>query len=228
MENNEETRRGLIASVSHDLRTPMTTIAGFVDGILDGTIKPEKQEYYLRIISDEIKRLARLANSMLAVSRLESGKVGEKTHFDLSEMLRRIIIGFEQPLSQKHIDVELDIPESQTILAEHDSFFQAVYNLIDNAVKFTPEGGKITIYLAEKNGKLQCNIINTGSEIPPEKLKFIFDRFYKGDTSRNRNSSGAGLGLYITKTVITQHGGDIFVRSGEGKTEFCFTIPQGR
>jgi two-component system sensor histidine kinase ResE len=96
---------------------------------------------------------------------------------------------------------------------------------VDNAVKFTNVGGTITIYMAEIAGKLQFNIINTGSQIPPEKIKFIFDRFFKGDTSRNRNNSGSGLGLYITKTIIKQHGGDIFVRSDETKTEFCFTIP---
>ena len=228
MQNSEETRRGLIASVSHDLRTPMTTIAGFVDGILDGTIKPERQEHYLRIISEEIKRLARLANSMLAVSRLENSLELEKTIVDLSEMVRRIVIGFEQKLNEKKIEVELDIPESQNLKAQHDSIFQAVYNLVENAVKFTEPQGKITVYMAEKGGKLQFNIINTGSEIPPEQLKFIFDRFYKGDSSRNRNSTGSGLGLYITKTVIKQHGGDIFVRSSEGKTEFCFTLPLAR
>ena len=95
----------------------------------------------------------------------------------------------------------------------------------DNAVKFTEEGGTITVYMAEVNGRLQFNIINTGSQIPQDKIKFVFDRFYKGDTSRNRNSSGSGLGLYITKTVVKQHGGDIFVRSNDNKTEFCFTIP---
>ena len=126
------------------------------------------------------------------------------------------------------IEVELDIPENQTIKAEHDSFFQAVYNLFDNAVKFTEEGGTITVYMAAVNGRLQFNIINTGSQIPQDKIKFVFDRFYKGDTSRNRNSSGSGLGLYITKTVVKQHGGDIFVRSNDNKTEFCFTIPLNR
>lgn len=228
MQNSEEARRGLIASVSHDLRTPMTTIAGFVDGILDGTIKPDRQEHYLRIISAEIKRLARMANSMLAVSRLENGRELEKTSVDISEMVRRIVISFEQKLNEKKLEVELDIPERQNIKVEHDSVFQAVYNLMDNAVKFTEPGGTITVYMAESGGKLQFNIINTGSEIPPDKLKFVFDRFYKGDTSRNSNSTGSGLGLYITKTVIKQHGGDIFVRSGDGKTEFCFTLPLTR
>ena len=200
MQNSEETRRGLIASVSHDLR----------------------------IISDETKRLARMANGMLSLSKLEASREVEKTLFDISELVRRIVIGFEQKLTEKKIEVELDIPEQQMIKAEHDSLFQAVYNLIDNAVKFTDVSGKITVYMAENAGKLQCNVINTGSQIPPEKLKFIFDRFYKGDTSRNRNSSGSGLGLYITKTVIKQHGGDIFVRSSDEKTEFCFSIPLNR
>ena len=105
---------------------------------------------------------------------------------------------------------------------------QAVYNLFDNAVKFTDVGGTITVYLAETGGKLQFNIINTGSEIPQEQIKYIFDRFYKGDSSRNSNTSGSGLGMYITKTVIKQHGGDVFVRSGENKTEFCFIVPLNR
>jgi len=228
MQNVEETRRGLIASVSHDLRTPMTTIAGFVDGILDGTIKPEKQERYLKIISAEVKRLSRLANSMLAVSRLENNRDLEYSVVDISEMIRRIVISFEQRLTEKRIEVELDIPEQQNLKAEHDSIFQAVYNLFDNAVKFTDVGGRITVYLAENGGKLQFNMINTGSEIPPEQIKYIFDRFYKGDSSRNSNTSGSGLGMYITKTVIKQHGGDIFVRSGDNKTEFCFIVPLNR
>ena len=224
--NIESMRRGLIANVSHDLRTPMTTIAGFVDGILDGTIKADRQEYYLRIISEEIKRLSRLASSMLEVSRLESGEKGlNKTTFDICEMLRRIIIGFEQKLTDKKIEVVLDIPDTLNITADHDSLFQAVYNLLDNAVKFTPEGGQITAYLKEKNGRLQCNIQNTGSEIAPENIKYIFDRFYKEDKSRGINKTGSGLGLYIVKTVINRHHGDIYAKSGGGKTEFCFSIP---
>jgi signal transduction histidine kinase len=228
MQNSEETRRGLIASVSHDLRTPMTTIAGFVDGILDGTIKPERQEHYLRIISEEIKRLARLANSMLAVSRLENSLELEKTIVDLSEMVRRIVIGFEQKLNEKKIEVELDIPESQNLKAQHDSIFQAVYNLVENAVKFTEPQGKITVYMAEKGGKLQFNIINTGSEIPADQLPYIFERFYKGDSARTGVKNGSGLGLYIVKTVINKHGGDVYAKSSGGKTEFCFSLPIGK
>ncbi len=224
--NIESMRRGLIANVSHDLRTPMTTIAGFIDGILDGTIKPDKRDYYLNIVSEEIKRLSRLANSMLEVSRLESGEKSlNKTTFDICEVVRRIIIGFEQKLTEKNIEVVLDMPETLNISGDHDGLFQAVYNLIDNAVKFTPQGGKVAVYLAEKNGKMQCNVQNTGSEIAPENIKYIFDRFYKEDKSRGINKTGSGLGLYIVKTVINRHGGDIYAKSGDGKTEFCFSIP---
>jgi signal transduction histidine kinase len=165
---------------------------------------------------------------MLMVSRLENSRELEYSVVDISEMIRRIVISFEQRLTEKRIEVELDIPEQQNLKAEHDSIFQAVYNLFDNAVKFTDVGGTITVYLAETGGKLQFNIINTGSEIPQEQIKYIFDRFYKGDSSRNSNTSGSGLGMYITKTVIKQHGGDVFVRSGENKTEFCFIVPLNR
>ncbi|NCB04248.1 MAG: HAMP domain-containing histidine kinase [Clostridia bacterium] len=225
--NNMETmRRGLIANVSHDLRTPMTTIAGFVDGILDGTIKPDKQKQYLSIISEEVKRLSRLATSMLSVSRLESGEQGlSKTTFDMSEMVRRIIIGFEQKLNTKKIEVVLDTPDTLDVTADHDAIFQVAYNLIDNAVKFTNEGGTIVIFMAVKNGTLQCNVQNTGSEISQESLKYIFDRFYKEDTSRGVNRTGSGLGLYIVKTIVNRHGGDVFARSEDGKTEFCFSLP---
>jgi len=228
LENMEENRRELIASVSHDLRTPMTTIAGFVDGILDGTIKPEKQAYYLNIISEEVKRLSRLANSMLQASRYEaSDAVIPKTTFDISEMLRRIVISFQQKLDDKKVDLQLDIPDSLAVSADRDGMFQVVYNLVDNAVKFADQGGKVTVYLSNRGGTVQFNIVNTGSEIEPEQLKHIFERFYKGDRSRQTSRAGAGLGLYIVKTIINRHGGDVVARSGNGKTEFCFTVPIG-
>lgn len=225
MENVEMTRRGLIASVSHDIRTPMTTIAGFVDGILDGTIKPDRQEHYLRIISDEVKRLARLANSMLTVSRLEAGGVQKKTVFDMSEMIRRIIISFEQRFTEKQIDVRLNIPERQDLSADHDSIFQAIYNLVDNAVKFVDRSGVIELTLAEKGGRIQFTISNTGGEIPADILPHVFERFYKGDASRNTSGKGSGLGLYIVKTVINQHGGDVSAASADNVTTFGFTLP---
>jgi len=226
MENAENNRRGLIASVSHDLRTPMTTIGGFVDGILDGTIKPENQEKYLRIVSDEVKRLARMASSMVEVSRLESGERDlSRVVFDMSELVRRVVISFEHKLALGGVEVALDIPDTASMNGDHDSLFQVVYNLMDNAVKFTEKGGTITIFMEEKGGSLKFHIINTGGEIKPEDQKRIFDRFFKGDQSRNTSGSGSGLGLYIARTVINRHNGDIYVKSGNGKTEFVFTLP---
>ncbi|MBQ2866338.1 MAG: HAMP domain-containing histidine kinase [Clostridia bacterium] len=225
-ENVEMTRRGLVANVAHDLRTPMTTIAGFVDGILDGTIKPDRQEYYLRIVSDEVKRLSRMASSILEMSRLESGeKALNPVLYDITETVRRIIISFEQKIAQKNIELEIDIPDRINITADHDAMFQAVYNLMDNALKFVEQNGKIIIYMSEHNGELQFNIINTGGEIAKEDIKFIFDRFYKGDQSRTGSGSGSGLGLYIVKTVVNRHGGDVFAKSENNRTEFCFRIP---
>jgi signal transduction histidine kinase len=215
-----------VANVAHDLRTPMTTIAGFVDGILDGTIKSDKQEYYLRIVSDEVKRLSRMASSILEMSRLESGERAlNLSMYDITETVRRIIISFEQKISQKNIELELDIPDRINVVADHDAMFQVIYNLVDNALKFVEEGGRIIIYMSERNSELQFNIINTGGEIAKDDIRYIFDRFYKGDRSRNGSASGSGLGLYIVKTVVNRHGGDVFARSENNTTEFCFKIP---
>jgi signal transduction histidine kinase len=225
VQSMEESRRSLMASVSHDLRTPMTTISGFADAMLDGTIPPDKQQEYLQIISSETKRLSRMASSMLQVSRLESGAPLNKTAFDLSEMIRRVVISFERKLEEKQLEILLDIPESQQITADHDALFQVVYNLFDNAVKFTPDKGTVTIYMHVSGGTVQFNILNTGSPIPAEQLRHVFDRFYKGDASRGINKNGSGLGLYIVKTIVNRHGGDIWANSGEDRTEFCFTMP---
>lgn len=228
MENIEENRRTMLASVSHDLRTPMTTIGGFVDGILDGTIKPEQQKQYLEIISEEVKRLTRMANSLLSISRLEDGNALQKSTFDLSEMIRRIIIGFEKQLAAKEVEGDLTIPESLTVVADHDALFQVIYNLMDNALKFIDQGGTLTIYLEEIGGKARFHLINTGGEIPQDQLPHIFERFYKGDSARTGVKNGSGLGLYIVKTVINKHGGDVYAKSGDGKTEFCFSLPIGK
>lgn len=228
MENIEENRRTMMASVSHDLRTPMTTIGGFVDGILDGTIPQNQQRQYLEIISEEVKRLSRMANSLLSISRLEDGNALRKSTFDLSEMIRRIIISFEKQLSAKEVEGDLTIPESLTVVADHDALFQVIYNLMDNALKFIDQGGTLTVYLEEVGGKARFHIINTGGEIPPEQLPHIFERFYKGDSARTGVKNGSGLGLYIVKTVINKHGGDVYAKSGDGKTEFCFSLPIGK
>lgn len=224
--NTEDERRGLVANVSHDLRTPMTTISGFVDGILDGTIKPEKQEHYLRIISDEVKRLSRLANDMVELSQLQSSEAKLNiVNFDISEMTRRIVLSFEQKITDKNIEIELKVPERTIIAADRDAIFRVIYNLADNAVKFTKQDGKITINIRTTGGKLDYSIENTGDQIPPDEAKNVFERFYKMDKSRSENKKGAGLGLYIAKTIVNRHGGDIGVTSNEKTSKFYFDLP---
>lgn len=223
---SETERRGLIANVSHDLRTPMTTISGFVDGILDGTIKPENQEKYLLIISDEIKRLSRLANDMVELSRFQSGAGDFNiTTFDFTEVVRRIIISFEQKIVEKNIDIEMDVPDRLKVSLDRDSIFRVIYNLTDNAVKFTNQGGKISFKVVQNSGKVRFSIHNTGVPLPPEEARNVFERFYKVDKSRSENKHGAGLGLYIAKTIINKHHGNIWAEGLSDGTCFTFEVP---
>lgn len=229
LQKSEYQRQEFVANVSHELKTPMTTIAGYIDGILDGTIPPERQEYYLNMVSDETKRLSRLVRSMLDISRLQSeGGIPEekKIHFDLAECAGRVLITFEQKINQKKLEVDVDFPEhSVYTLAEQDSVTQVIYNLIDNAVKFCPEGGTLGLRIREGGGKAYISVSNEGDTIPSEELPLVFDRFHKTDKSRSQNRDGWGLGLYIVKTIVSSHGENISVTSRDGKTEFTFTMP---
>ncbi len=227
LQKSEYQRQEFVANVSHELKTPMTTIGGYVDGILDGTIPPEKERKYLTLVSDEVKRLSRLVRSMLEVSRLQDqGIPAEKmTRFDVSECLGQVLITFEQKINSKHLDVQVDFPEYPVYaLGELDAITQVVYNLIDNGVKFCPDGGQLGLSLRESGSKVYVSVSNTGQTIPPEELPLVFDRFHKIDKSRSLNRDGWGLGLYIVKTIICSHGEDISVTSREGKTEFTFTL----
>ena len=224
----EGMRKSFIANVSHELKTPMTTIGGFIDGILDGTIEPEKQNYYLGIVSDEVKRLSRLVQSMLSMSRLESGEFVLKPElFDLSELLLSIVVSQEQRIEQKSLNIiGLDKIENISVTADRDLLHQAVYNLVDNAIKFTEDGGSITFDLKAENKKTALRIINTGKGIPTKELPFIFERFYKVDKSRSASKNSTGLGLYIVKTIITAHGGVVTVNSKENEyTAFKIILP---
>ncbi len=223
----EGTHRQFVGNVSHELKTPMTTISGFIDGILDGTIPPERRDHYLQIVSDEVKRLSRLVRSMLDLSRIDSGAMTlTRTRFDLSELCCTTLLSFEQRLEEKQITVEgLENAGRCYVLADRDLIGQVVYNLIDNATKFINEGGTLTLSLQPQGRLVSCRIRNTGPGISAEELPHIFDRFYKSDRSRGLDKSGAGLGLYIVKNIISLHGGEITVRSAEGEyCEFCFRL----
>ncbi|MDD6479359.1 MAG: HAMP domain-containing sensor histidine kinase [Oscillospiraceae bacterium] len=224
----EGMRRSFVANVSHELKTPMTTIGGFIDGIIDGTIEAEKQSYYLNIVSEEVKRLSRMVQSMLSLSKLESGQfILKPEKFDFKEMLLSVVISQEQRIEKKNINVNgLDEIFTVVVNADRDLIYQAVYNLVDNAIKFVNEEGTISFYLKSDSKKLIFEIANTGKGIPAEELRFIFERFYKVDKSRSANKNSAGLGLYLVKTILHAHGGKISVKSRENEfTTFKIVLP---
>ena len=229
LQKSEYQRQEFVANVSHELKTPMTTISGYIDGILDGTIPPARHNYYLRIVSDETKRLSRLVRSMLDISQLqkEEGIPEEKKmHFDLEEAMGQVLITFEQKINAKNLNVEVQMPEHPVCtIANRDYITQVIYNLIDNAVKFCPQEGTLWLTIREGGSKAYISIANEGDTIPPEELPLVFDRFHKLDKSRSQNRDGWGLGLYIVKTIVCSHGENISVTSREGKTEFTFTMP---
>lgn len=224
----EEVRKSFIANVSHELKTPMTTIGGFIDGIIDGTIPADRQQYYLGIVHDEIKRLSRMVESMLSISRLEASEAEiKKEPFDFKELLLGVVISQERRIEQKNINISgLDVLPDVTVNADKDLIYRVVYNLVDNAIKFTDEGGKITFNIKCEPKNLVFRIENTGRGIPQSELPYVFERFYKVDKSRSANKQSTGLGLYIVKTIIKNHGGVISVSSVENRfTAFEFTLP---
>ncbi len=224
----EESRRSFVGNISHELKTPMTTIAGFVDGILDGTIPAEQRDHYLHIVSDEVKRLSRLVKSMLDLSRIDSGHLTlTPVSFDLTETACKTLLSFEQRLSEKRITVEgLEDSPRCYVRADFDLIGQVVYNLTDNATKFINEDGTLTLSLTTRDGWTYLRIRNTGAGIPAPEMPHIFERFYKSDRSRSLDKQGVGLGLYIVQHVISLHGGEITVRSVENEfCEFEFRLP---
>lgn len=228
LEHQENLRRTFLANVSHDLRTPMTTISGFVDGIKDGVIPPEKQDYYLDIISSETKRLSRLVSTLLDISRMQAGeRKFEMTHFDICEMARQILIGFEARIEKKKLNVEFVSDRDNMIVnADKDAIYQILYNICDNAIKFAREGGEYKITIKQlQNKKVSVSVYNEGIGIPSDDLPFVFERFYKSDKSRGLDRTGVGLGLYIAKTIIDAHEEEIYVNSEYEKfCEFVFTL----
>ena len=231
LERSEELRNEFIANVSHELKTPMTTIAGFADGILDGTIPKEEEDKYLATIADETRRLSRLVRHMLSLSRMrsEGSDMTKRRDFDLNELIIRTMLNFETRCEDKRLDVDLQLPEvHMSVTADPDSITQVLYNLVDNAVKFADPGTPITVGLRKENGKAYVSVKNLGESIPADDLPLIFDRFHKSDRSRSRDRDGVGLGLYLVKSILDAHNEDIAVTSEGGATEFVFTLTLSR
>lgn len=220
-------RNSFLANVSHELRTPMTSIGGFVDGILDGTIPKKEQRHYLKIISSEVNRLTRLVKSMLNLAKIEAGELKPTyTGFSALEPIVDTLVTFESRLDAKHIEIRgLDVDRVE-LYADIDLVHQVMYNLIENAIKFSGDHGYIEFGFQPEGSKTVISIKNSGEGLSEEELPLVFDRFYKTDKSRGLDAQGLGLGLNIVRSIVELHGGKIMVKSVKNEyTEFIFTLP---
>ena len=217
---------GKLAMAFNNMASSMTTIGGFIDGILDGTIPPDRERHYLEIVSAEVKRLSRLVRSMLDVAKIEAGEMKiELAPVDINDVILRTVFTFEQRIEDKHLDIRGLEADRVMVLADVDLIHQVVYNLIDNAVKFVNDGGYIEFSYDVQDDLTYIGVKNSGAGLSKEEVAHVFDRFYKTDKSRSMDKTGVGLGLSIVRTVINMHSGEIIVRSVEGEyCEFQFTL----
>ncbi len=220
----ERQRRDFIANISHELKTPMTSIAGYTDGILDGTIPPEKERQYLQIISDESRRLSRLVRRMLDISQIQSKEM-KKEDFDICESMRLALLSMEQKIIERDLDVQADIPDDSVMVqGDNDLITQVIYNLLENATKFAAPDSTLYLGLKVNGEKALVTVCNSGTTIPAEEIPLLFERFHKSDKSRSEDKDGYGLGLYVVKTILEQHKEQISVTSENGVTSFSFTM----
>ena len=228
LNKNGEYQRQFISNVSHDFRSPLTSIKGYVEAMLDGTIPPEMQERYLKVIAFESTRLEKLTRSLLTLNELDVKKrMMHMRRFDINETIRTTAASFEGTCSERNIRLELLLAGKELFVrADMEQIQQVLYNLLDNAVKFSFPKGKLTLKITSKAGKAYISIGNQGETIPPDQLSHIFDRFHKADSSRSTHKDGVGLGLYIVKTILNTYKEDITVTSQDGFTEFTFTLSE--
>ncbi len=222
----EDSRRSFVANVSHELRSPLTSMRGYVQGMMDGTIPPEETGRYLGVVMDETQRLTTLVNDLLNLSRIESGKFPlEKGAYDINEQIRRILISFERRIDGKNCDVEVDLPDDACFVdADQNRINQVISNLVDNAVKFLPDqNGLLKLSVTRQNAKVVVRVSDNGVGISAADLPHVFDRFYKADKAHT-SGMGTGLGLAIVKSILDQHGARITATSENGETAFQFTL----
>lgn len=224
----EDDQKKFVANVSHDFRSPLTSIKGYLEAMIDGTIPAELHEKYLTIVLNETERLTKLTNSLLTLNNLNTkGMMLDKTTFDINMVIRNIVASFEGTCRKKTIGVELILTgDEMCVNADIGKIQQVLYNLLDNAIKFSHNDSIIKIETTEKHNKVFVSVKDSGIGIPKDDLKLIWDRFYKSDLSRGKDKKGTGLGLSITKEIINSHGEHINVISTEGVgTEFIFSLP---
>lgn len=224
---SEDDQKKFVANVSHDFRSPLTSIKGYLEAMLDGTIPNDMHEKYLGIVLNETDRLTKLTNSLLTLNNLNTkGLLLNRTDFDINGVIRSVAASFEGTCKAKHITIELLLTgDVLYVNADMDKIQQVLYNLLDNAIKFSHQDSVIKIETSEKKNKLFVSVKDTGIGIPKEDLKMIFDRFYKSDASRGKDKKGTGLGLSITREIIQSHDENINVISTpDVGTEFIFTL----
>lgn len=227
--NQERDRKDFISSVSHDLRTPITSIRGFVEGMLDGTISPERHQHYLEIVKQEALRLQTLINTMFEGSVLETERQLNQTVFDINQVIKEDIIGLESFLASKKLDVQTDFFGDDNgrllVIGDREAISRVVYNIVSNAIRYTPDDGIIALSTRRSGRPKEIEVVieDSGPGIPEQEHPYIFDRFYKVDKSRT--SKGSGLGLYICRTILAAHGQRIHVTHSElGGASFIFTL----
>ncbi len=224
----EDDQKKFIANVSHDFRSPLTSIKGYLEAMLDGTIPPEMHEKYLNIVLNETERLRKLTNGLLTLNNLNTaGMLLDVSVFDINREIRNVVATFEGTCIKKAIAIELILTGDELpVKADCEKIKQVLYNLVDNAIKFSHPDSIIKIETSEKRNKAFVSVKDSGIGIPKEQLNQIFDRFYKSDLSRGKDRKGTGLGLSITREIIRAHGENINVISTEGiGSEFIFSLP---
>ena len=228
LKNLEVTRQSFVANVSHELRSPLTSMKGFLEAMMDGTIPPEEHEHYIDIVLSETRRMTAMVNDLLDLARIESGIITVNYEvFDINELIRRTLITFEARISEKNMELDVRFANEQSfVYADSNQISQVLRNLIDNAIKYSPQGRTLLVSTYALRKEVYVTIRDTGVGIPAEDVPHIFDRFYKVEKAHTPSPQvGSGLGLAIVKKIIEAHGQSITVKSARGKgTQFTFTL----
>ncbi len=227
LEAIDTSRSSFMGNIAHELRTPMTSVKGFIDGMLDGTIPPAMHQHYLNLVSQEVGRLARLVQNMLDITKLEAGEYQVHAQsYDVWETITSVVFAAEKRIEEGKVAIQGLAPARTLVWADPDLVHQVMQNLVDNALKFTPEGGVIRFGVQRLGPDVSITVWNSGEGISQDALPFVFERFYKEDKSRGLNPGGSGLGLHICKVLVTLSGGKIWVTSQQGQwCQFTFTLP---
>jgi two-component system sensor histidine kinase BaeS len=223
----EELRTALVEDVAHELRTPLTSLRGFTEALADGVVEPTPE--MLRTVHEEIERLTRLVEQLDALARTTAAtRDRARSEIDLGEVIRRALDLKAPELASRAIDVRVEegagLPR---LVADPDGIGQVVANLVQNASRYTTDGGDITVRLRSEGSSILCAITNTGAQIPPDELPLIWERLHRVDRSRTRSTGGAGIGLAIVRQIVEAHGGAVGARSEDGRTEIWFRLPAG-